>query len=430
MITDRQAKSIKPGDKNKPTGVTGLTLRPTKTKGRGQWHFRYVSPITSKRRETSFGTYPDVSVANALEIGRKARQMLAAGLDVIAALQAEKEEENRIPTFEEAARARFAELHPSFKKSRHSTNWIRSLELHAFKHIGHIKVDELKPIDFADMLSPIWLDIKETASRVKQRCHNVMASCYAQGFIESNPVDVVHMLLPAQNQIVQHQPSMPWQLVPAFTKEHLYGEVIFGAKSALLFAILTAARSSEVREAVWGEFNLKERLWVVPAHRMKAAREHRVPLSDQAIELIEHQLARLPSKPMKTDVVFKSVRGQVLTDAAMTMLLRRVKAPSDTAGRVATAHGFRSSFRNWAADNDYSSDIAERALAHIIANRVQAAYERTDRLEARIQMMQNWADHVFSDIEVDDANNAKETASQKTIDDGMFRALESLAKLP
>lgn len=428
MITDRQAKSIKPGDKNKPTGVTGLTLRPTNTKGRGQWHFRYVSPITSKRRETSFGTYPDVSVANALEAGRKARQILSSGLDVIDTLNAEKEMASTIPTFEEAARARFAELHPSFKKSRHDTNWIRSLELHAFKHIGHIKVDELKPKDFADMLSPIWLDIKETAARIKQRCHNVMAFCYAQGFVNSNPVDVVHMLLPAQNAVVQHQPSMPWKLVPEFVRENLYDEIIIGAKAALLFTILTAARSGEAREATWSEFDLEERLWIIPAERMKASKEHRVPLSLQAVELIEMQKIVGEKVPKNTDVVFKSVRGKTLSDAAMTMLLRRAKAQSDIAGRVATAHGFRSSFRNWAADNDYSSDIAERALAHIIANRVQAAYERTDRLEARVKMMQDWADHVFSEIEANSRKTVDGSTKAKALDAGLFNALDNLSK--
>lgn len=426
MITDRQAKSIKPEDKSKPSGVTGLTLKPTKVKGRGLWHFRYVSPITKKRRETSFGVYPDVSVASALEQGRKARQLLAEGLDVIDALKAEKEEANRMPTFAEAANARFKELHPSFKTSRHSTNWIRSLELHAFEDIGHRKVDDLRPQDFADMLRPIWLEKKETAGRVKQRCHNVMAACYAHGLIDSNPVDVVHMLLPAQNQIVEHLPSMPWQLVPEFVQKHIHGEIIIGAKAALLFAILTAARSGEVRGATWQEIDLQEKLWIVPATRMKASREHRVPLSTQAIALIEQQLAISPTKPTENAVVFKSVQGKVLSDTALTMLLRRVKATSDTAGRVATAHGFRSSFRNWAADNDYGTDIAERALAHIIANRVQAAYERTDRLEARVKMMQDWADHVFSEIETGGANDVKETASAKRVDEGMCRALQTL----
>lgn len=388
-ISDKQARAIKPGDKAKQSGITGLTLKPTKVRGRGKWVLRYVSPATGKRRDTSLGIYPDVPVADALKQGRAAREMLAAGTDPIMA----KQEQDAIPTFERAARERYAQLSAGFNNARHRQNWIRSLEMHAFPSIGAMTVDAITPQHLADMLRPIWLEIPDTAGRVKQRCSDVMAACWAQGHIQGNPADVVDRLLPKQpSKAEKHYPAMPWELVPAFVQDQLSGRLM-GSRAALLWLILTGARSGEVRGATWSEFDLDAKLWTVPPERMKAGRRHRVPLSDAAIDLLR---AQWPDKrePPADALIFPSVQGKMLSDMAVSMLLRKAGAASDTPGRTATAHGFRSSFRNWAADHHYSMDIAERALAHTIGNKVQAAYERTDRLDARIEMMQAWADHV------------------------------------
>lgn len=390
MITDRQARAIKPDSKTLPSGIAGLTLQPTAAKGRGKWVFRYVSPATQKRRQTSFGIYPDVSVASAIEQGRDARKLIAEGTDPLEKKQALA----AMPTFEQATRDYWAELRGSLKESRQRDKWIRLMELHAFPKIGSRLVNTLTPQDFAAMLSPIWQTKAETARKVKQRSHKVMAGCWARQQIQANPVDVVQVILPPQKDVTVHQPAMPWQIVPAFVSEHLTRQPVQGSRAALLFTILTACRSGEVRGATWQEIDLKARLWTVPAERMKSGVEHRVPLSDEVIELLEGQLQG--EAPQPDALVFPAIRGGQLTDTAVTMLLRKTNATSDTAGRVATAHGFRSSFRNWAADHKYSTDIAERALAHTIGNKVQAAYERTDRLEARIAMMEQWARHVVS----------------------------------
>lgn len=393
-ITNKQAQAIKPGDKAKQTGVTGLTLQPTKTKGRGKWNLRFVSPVTGKRRDMGMGSYPDVPVAEALTQGRKARELIAAGIDPIL----KRQEHEAIPTFEQAACERYAQLAPSFRSKRRR-NWIRSLEMYAFPAIGSVRVDALTPQHFANMLSPIWLAKAYTAGAVKQRSHDVMAACWAQGHVTANPLDVVSRLLPKQQARTRHFPAMPWREVPAFADTELSREHMAGSRAALLFLILTACRSGEVRGAPWSEIDLQRRLWIIPAERMKAGREHRVPLSDPVVKLLRDQCH--DGEPASDDLIFPAIRGGMLTDMAITSLLRKADAPSDVPGRTAAAHGFRASFRNWAADHGYSTDIAERALAHAVRDQTQAAYERTDRLDARIAMMEQWADHVTGKASAD-----------------------------
>lgn len=382
LITDRKAKSIRPGDKPFASGVTGLWLHAGSKPGYGRWIFRFVSPVTGNRRDMGMGPYPDVPVKSALERARIAREQMAQGIDPIDFRSNQK----AVPTFEQAARKQWAVVSPSFRNPKHRAQWISSLEQHAFPAIGHMRVDKLTASHFADILNDLTQKVPETAKRVKMRCGVIMAACRANGLISANPLDDVSPLLSTRAGIVTHQPAMPWQMVPAFVKEHL--AVLSGAKAALLFTILTAARSGEVRGATWDEIDFDNRLWIVPAERMKVGVEHRVPLSKQAMAIISSQ-ARL------NEFVFPASRGGQLSDMALTAILRKANAPSDAPGRVATVHGFRSSFRNWCADNGVDSDAAERALAHTISNRVRAAYERSDRLEARREVMQKWADFVL-----------------------------------
>lgn len=388
-ITDRQAQAIKPGGKAISSGITGMTLQPGATPGTGKWILRFVSPAYGKRRDMGLGSYPDVSVAEALASATAARQQIAAGIDPIDA----RNELSETPTFEDAARTRWKEVRQSFRNEKHIAQWISTLEQHVFPHIGSVRLDQLTPKRFADVLRPIWLTIPETASRVKQRCSDVMAWAWAHGYTQGNPLDVAGHLLPAQPAKRAHQPAMPWPQVGPFVREHLMQGRITGGNAALLFAILTAARSGEVRGATWSEIDFENKLWTIPAERMKANAVHRVPLSDAALDLLRQQ----KEYALHEELVFPAPWGKMLSDMAMTALLRRKDAPSDVPGRIATAHGFRSSFRNWAADNGYPADIAERALAHTIANKVQAAYERTDRLEARRDIMQQWADMLMTE---------------------------------
>nr|WP_316248874.1 site-specific integrase [Aeromonas hydrophila] len=228
---------------------------------------------------------------------------------------------------------------------------------------------------------------------MKQRLHAVMAWAWAHGFCQANPVDVVDKLLPLQPSKAirtQHQPAMDWRILPAFYQQYLANAERFDVSRALLsFVILTACRSGEARSMRWNELDLDAGIWTIPADRMKTQVVHRIPLSLQAMAVLEKV------QGLHGEWVFPSPRKQVpLTDMAMTTLLRRVEAPSTTPGRLATAHGFRSTFRDWCSEKGYPRDLAERALAHLIQNKVEAAYHRTDLLDQRRPMMDTWAEFV------------------------------------
>lgn len=382
--------SIKPGDKPINAGITGLWLYPSKTtKGTGKWIFRFTSPQTGKRRDMGLGVYPDVPLADAFEKARTARATLAKGIDPLG----ERKALQAMPTFEQAARERHTLVAPTFKNEKHRAQWITTLETYVFPKLGSAKVDSLTPQHFADTLKPIWTAKPETARRVKMRCNDVMKSCVAAGWIQSNPVDVVAQLLPSNSAKGEkaHLPAMPWPALPDFVGQYLSNPT--GAKAALLFAILTAARSGEVLGAVWGEIDLESKVWTIPSDRMKAGRTHRVPLPDAAVRLLQ---SIKPDTSAPIDLVFKAAKGKQYSDMALTKVLRDIDPPleSDVPGRIPTVHGFRASFRNWCADSGIDTDTAERCLAHTIKNQTQAAYERTDRFEIRAQVMRGWADHV------------------------------------
>lgn len=392
-LTDKQAKALQAGDKPVFDGkVTGLLLTPGRTDSK--WTLRFTSPITGKRRDAGLGVYPEVSIADARVKALAMRKVLDASKDPIEERDREQQAASTAAaalTFEKAARTVHDELKPGWKNKKHAAQWISTLEAYAFPKIGHKPLDAVTPADCADVLRPIWLEKAETASRTRQRMHAVMQWAWAHGHITANPVSVVDHLLPKQNAKKEHQPAMPWRDVPEFAKVQLR-DIKPGdsTRAALLFLILTAARSGEVRGATWGEFDLDAGVWTVPGERMKAKEPHRVPLAAPLVAVLK----TLEEQKRHVSLVFPSVRGKVLSDMTLTALLRRVKAKSDTPGRVATAHGFRSSFRDWASENGYAPDLAERALAHTVANKVEAAYHRTDLLEQRRPMMQQWAAHV------------------------------------
>jgi integrase len=399
MLRDVTAKAIKPNDKPITDGtVTGLRLHPTKTKGRGAWKLRFISPETGKRRDMGLGVYPEVSILEARELANKARSQAASGVDPISARSTDKKEVQKasdLMTFEIAAETVYESAKAGWQNGKHQAQWISTLRTYVFPCMGHKPLPEITVNDVAEALRPIWLTKAETASRVKQRIHHVMEWACAQQIIVGNPVNGVQHLLPKQPSAasrVKHHPAMPWRDVPSFVENHI-GKADNVSSALLLFVILTAVRSGEARKARWSEFDLKKKIWTIPASRMKAKVVHRVPLSSPAISLLE----RLHKRGGQSSLVFPSPKaGTELTDMALTSFLRKHKAISDTHGRFATAHGFRSSFRDWASENNYPRDYAERALAHTINNAVEAAYHRTDLLEQRRGMMEDWAKHVTS----------------------------------
>ncbi|WP_415999632.1 tyrosine-type recombinase/integrase [Citrobacter portucalensis] len=393
VITDTKARNLKPEDKPIPHGiVTGLALHPSSKRGKGKWVLRFLSPQTQKRRNAGLGIYPDVSIAEAGKLANAMREQIASGVDPLELLHAEK---IVIPSFETAARTVHAELLPGWKNEKHGHQWLTTLEKHVFPYIGSVLLSNITAANVATVLRPLWLSRSETARRTKQRIHTVMAWGWAHGYCSANPVDVVSHLLPQQTSASLrrvHQPAMPWKNIPLFIATHLDRKEKYDVSRAILtFVILTACRSGEAREMRWSEVDFQKCIWTIPAEKMKASVQHRVPLSNQAMAVLNTM------RWLHKDLVFPSPRKQiVLSDMALTSFLRRVEAESDVPGRVATAHGFRSSFRDWCSEHGYPRDLAERALAHTVQNKVEAAYHRTDLLEQRRPMMQAWADYVMS----------------------------------
>ena len=397
QLSDAKARNIKPDDTPLPHGgVTGLTLHPSTTKGRGKWVFRFVSPVTKKRRNAGLGTYPDVSIADAGKQGQSMRELLAKGIDPLDHKLLENSKPT-IPHFADAARQVHEDLRVGWKNPKHATQWLKTLEDYAFPFIGHVKVDQLTPSHFAELLKPIWLSVPDTAKRIKQRMHAVMDWAWAHEYCNSNPVKVVHKLLPMQqtkDESIIHHPAMDWRHVPAFVHQHLSKIDRFDAgKSLMLFVMLTGCRSQDAREMTWDEINWDKSIWLIHGERMKAKQMHRVPLSRQAINIL------LSMRGLHDKWVFPSPRKRApLSDMVLTSFLRRVKAPSTTPGRYTTAHGFRSTLRDWCSEHGYPNDLAEQALAHKRKNKVEAAYHRTDLLDQRRPMMDTWAQFVSGDL--------------------------------
>jgi integrase len=396
-LTDLKAKNIKPGDKNIPDGtVVGLRLVPGKVKGHGKWSLLFTSPETHKRRDMGLGTYPSVSITEVRKAASAARELIrnrADPIEVRNTAKASRKADAQYLTFEQAAYNAYQSLKLGWTNARHRAEWINSLKRFVFPKLGRREVKGLKASDFADALSVIWIEKPDTALRVKQRCDVVMDWCVAQEMCDGNPVGVVGKLLPKQQSKrdrVVHQPSMPWTEVSAFIDEVIHNGQTSLSKLMLEFLVLTAARSGEVRGMTWDEVDLTKAVWTVPASRMKAKVKHRVPLSVRAVEILIAQ----QSKADHPILVFPSIGGKVPSDMILTKFLRDHKIMSSEVGRIATAHGFRSSFRNWASENGYPRDYAERALAHTILNQVEAAYHTTDLLDQRRDMMEAWSQYV------------------------------------
>lgn len=371
MLSDAKARKLKPNDKAVSDGtIVGLYLVPGGSPGSGKWILRFLSPATGKRREMGLGSYPTTSIREARTKAFEARTVIDDGNDPLEIRRKQEREAARlaaVPTFAEAARQHFADKAEGFRNKKHRDQWISTLERFVFPKIGKTRVDELAPADFAACLKPIWLEKAETASRVKQRCDSVMNWAAANGFILASPVGVVDKLLPKQpgkRERVEHHPALPWRLLPSFFAEVLYAGESNNTRQMLELVILTGSRSGELRHMQWHEIDFSHQIWTVPAQRMKAKVAHRVPLGPRA--------------------------KKAVTDMALTNFLHDHEIESDTPGRHATAHGFRSSFRDWASENGYPRDLAERALAHTVKNAVEAAYHRTDLLEQRRPMMMDW----------------------------------------
>ena len=349
------------------------------------------------RRDIGLGSYPEVSLAEAREKARELRKQVRDGIDPIeerkvtkvrAALEAAKSK-----TFEECANAYIEANRAGWKNEKHVQQWQNTLATYAFPKIGQLPV---AAIDTGLVLSvlqqetgedkaQLWHAKTETASRLRGRLESILDWAAFRGYREGeNPARWKGHLeheLPARSKVqkVEHHAALPYAELGAFMVELRKREGL--SARALEFAILTAARSGEVRGATWAEIDLPGRIWTVPAERMKAGKEHRVPLSDEAVKLLE-ALPRIVGNPY----VFPAPRGGQLSDMALTAVLRRMERGG------LTQHGFRSTFRDWAGETTaYPREVCEHALAHKLADGVEAAYQRGDLLAKRARLMADWA---------------------------------------
>jgi integrase len=371
-------------------GVDGLALQTTRS-GSQSWVLRFR--IGGRQRETGLGSFPTVTLAAARDKARQLRSTVREGGDPIAMVQARESaafaERQTLKTFSEVAEQYIAQHEKSWKNAKHQAQWASTLRTYAEPSIGELLVRDIKPAHVIGVLRPIWTTKTETATRVRSRIERVLDYASAHGFREGlNPARWKGNLdgaLPNASKVapVRHHAAVEVKEVTSFIKR-LRSQDGVGAR-ALEFAVLTAARSGEVRGATWSEVDLKAALWTIPATRMKPGREHRVPLSKPAIRL----LRSLPGDRLPEDYVFPGMRGP-LSDMSLTAVLRRM-------GVSATAHGFRSTFRDWVSEcTEHSGEVAEMALSHVIGDKVEAAYRRGDLLEKRVALMTDWASFLSS----------------------------------
>ena len=366
-------------------GVAGLALQVTPT-GARSWVLRIK--IGNTRHDIGLGAFPGVSLAQARQKAGELRQQIAEGRNPVQERTAAKAriraEQAATLTFAEASERFIKAKSPEWKNTKSPAQWRASLETYAYPVIGNLDIRLIAQQHVEAILEPIWTTKTETATRLRGRIENVLDWAAAGGFRQGdNPArwrGLLDKRLPNPTKLkkVEHFPAVPLDEVFAFSEDlrAMHGT----AARALEFAMLTAARSGEVRGAVWSEIDLKTAVWTVPAARMKAGKEHRVPLSMQALDL----LRALPQVE-GSEHVFTAPRGGALSDMSLTAVMRRM-------GRSEVPHGLRSSFRDWASERTaYPHEVAEMALAHTVKG-VEASYRRLDMIDHRRSMMQAWAD--------------------------------------
>ncbi|MGE6660966.1 tyrosine-type recombinase/integrase [Pseudomonas sp. NPDC077408] len=378
----------------------GLYFQISKTGGTS-WVFRYT--VARKARTMGLGRYPETGLADARAKAAQARTMTKVGIDPLAARAADQERERRRIEAERAALKRattravtfstvaadYIQAHRAgWKNAKHAQQWEKTLKTYAEPIIGHLPSEEITTAHVLEILQPIWSEKTETASRLRNRIELVLDAAKARGLRDGeNPArwrGHLDKLLPNRSKVQprKHHAALPWGELPEFMRELSSFDEL--THKAMRLTILTACRTSEVLGATWDEIDKEARAWTIRAERMKAGREHRVPLTDAALSLLD-SLPRVPGNPF----IFPGARkGRPLSNMAMLMGLRRMGRDD------LTMHGFRSTFRDWAAEcTHYPREVCEMALAHTVASGAEAAYWRGDVFEKRRALMDDWSSY-------------------------------------
>lgn len=372
----------KPG-KYSDGGGLYLVVKPT---GKKLWSYRFM--LSGKAREMGLGSLDDVTPEEAREQATRARRLAKEGIDPIEARKAENQakmlKEARLVTFDECA-TKYIEAHsPSWKNPKHHQQWENTLKSYASPIIGNLAVQDVDTSLVIQILEPIWTSKTETASRLRMRIESILDWAKVREFREGeNPArwkGHLANILPPRNKVqqVKHHSALPYLEIPAFMGHLREQEGV--AAIALEFTILTACRTGETVGASWAEFDLDRGLWIIPAERMKGGQAHTVTLSTAA----KSALKRI--QPFSNEFVFPGGKpGKGLSTGGMSAVLKRMGSP-------VTVHGFRSTFRDWAAERTNTpSWVAEKALAHAVADKVEAAYRRGELIEKRRLLMEQWA---------------------------------------
>jgi integrase len=353
-----------------------------KESGARSWQVRLQ--VDGKRRDFGLGSTKTVSLAEAREKALELRKLLRGGVDPVAQKKAAKMARLTIPTFKEAAEAAHADLVAGWRNGKHRRDWLSSVKAYAFPMLGDIRIDHVEAPMVRDLLLPIWLEKPETARRVRQRVRAIIDWAVAKGFRQTLDLSGIGKGLPKQRRADNHFAAMPYDELPAFVAKLNDAPESMG-RLALLFTIFTAARSGETRGATWQEIDLEKGIWSIPGNRMKAGRDHGVPLSDGAIAILEKvKIFRLD----KNSLLFPGKGSKALSDMTMSKILRDMELPF-------TVHGMRSSFKDWAVEcTSFPDAVSEAALAHADTNRTRASYRRTDFFKMRCDLMAAWHKHI------------------------------------
>ncbi len=352
------------------------------------WVFRFT--VNGNRHDTGLGSFPEITLADAKHKVAKLRGLLANGINPAELKQQQREaiKQKTKVTFSEYARDHIDRMSPNWWNHKNEKQWINTLTTYAYHVIGKLELDAITTEHVLKILEPIWTIKNQTSSRLRGRIERIMGAAISQGLRQQpNPAiwkGHLEHLLPAHRKSEKHHEALPYAEIPELMA-HLENTRAVSIL-ALQFTILTAARTGEVRFAEWNE--IKDDVWVIPAHRMKAKREHQVPLCSRALELLKeaHHLAK------DSNFIFNNY-GKPLSSMAMLMAIRRYRTGL-------TVHGFRSSFRDWVSEETtHSSEVAEMALAHTITNKVEAAYRRGILLERRRALMLDWEKFCLSNFQ-------------------------------
>lgn len=404
---------LRAGIKKDHSDSGGLYLK-VSGKNKGSWYFRYKIKAPGEARDKNgsliykvkrigLGSVAAVTLGDAREKAQKQLTLIAQGIDPQEHREAQlAQEQAEVITFDDVAADYIKAQRPSWTNAKHASQWVNTLETYASPVIGHLAPADITTEHVLKILQPIWNTKKETASRVRNRIELVLNAAKARKLREGENVAAWRghlelLLAKHKGSDKKNHPALPWSQITAF-HNCVKNEQDVGSQ-ALQLTILTALRTSEVLNATWSEFDLVNKVWTIPAERMKAKKEHRVPLSSAVLRLLE----TIPK--VSSGLLFEGQKiGKPISNMAMLMKVRRLDAKSikeggkgwrDNQDKVITVHGFRSTFRDWAAENTrFQNHIVEQALAHTIGNAVEAAYRRGDLLEKRRELMEAWSQYV------------------------------------